>query len=354
MDYIRLLDITNQYPNLPSYVRNNEESVTLFGLYKETNKLDYKLPSIEYIKPIDDLNLRLIFGFRKNVEDKNIKYYTSQKFYSDIEASNIEGNPYFYLQANKVEFIVLVNLEKFISIFEGLKEIENKQGINVKLNNFISSDSSVDCEKLMRYLDWVLSKPSLEEIDTDGVIPADRLAEWETGDFDPIMMKWTFNENKNNTTGNNSSNKQYKVIKIYNIPNAILGNKRYIFKQDPRSNTRNIELTSNQEILEGDSFYGIVIDENFKNNYKLYEVFQADGITKRGFLTIHKNDEITEVKESTTPPNTNEGPRRGPLGQTRRNQNQNNTGEQTPPQTNQQTVNQTRPRGISFGNRTSY
>ena len=65
MDYIRLLDITNQYPNLPSYVRQNEKLVNLFGLYKETNKLEFKMPSIEYIKPVDDLNLRLILDLEK-------------------------------------------------------------------------------------------------------------------------------------------------------------------------------------------------------------------------------------------------------------------------------------------------
>lgn len=210
MDYIRLVDITNQYPNLPSYVRQNEELVNLFGLYKETNKLEFKLPSIKHITPIDDLNLRLIFGFRKNAQDTDVKYYTSQNFYSDMEASNIEGNPYFYLQSNKVEFIVFVDLEKFISSFQKLKEIENKQGINVLLNNFINSDSSIDYEKLMKFLDWVLSKPTLDEIDTDGVIPADKLALWEVGDYDPILMQWSFNKDKD-------SNKKLSTSQIIEI-----------------------------------------------------------------------------------------------------------------------------------------
>lgn len=353
MDYIRLVDITNQYPNLPSYVRQNEKLVNLFGLYKETNKLEFKMPSIEHIKPVDDLSLRLIFGFRKNIEDKNIQYFTSQQFYSDMEASNIEGNPYFYLQSNKVEFIVLVNLEKFISTFEGLKEIENKQGINVNINNFINEDSSVNYERLMRYLNWVLSKPSLDEIDTDGVIPAERLAEWEVGDYDPIMMKWKFSEKKNNTSGNSSSNNHYKLIKIHNIRNAIAGNKRFITKEDPRNS--GVLGFDSPELLEGDSFYGIVIQENFKNVYKVWEIFQSDGVTKIGFLLLHNEDDVVQIKENTSTPTTNEDEQRGPrgirLGNRNRNRGENNIQEQPPQTSEQPQTNPTRPRGINFGNR---
>jgi len=334
MDYIRLVDITNQYPNLPSYVRQNEKLVNLFGLYKETNKLDFKIPSIEHIKPIDDLNLRLIFGFRKNVEDKNIKYYTSQQFYSDMEASNIEGNPYFYLQSNKVEFIVLVNLEKFISIFEGLKEVENKQGINVKLNNFLNSDNSIHYSRLMRFLNWVLSKPELEEIDTDGVIPAKTLAEWEVGDYDPIMMKWTFNSNKDTKSGNSSFGKEYKIIKISNLRNAILRNQRFVYKNNPLKN-ESFEII--EELFEGSTFYGQVEGQNGLST--IYQIFDSTNKIK-GYATFYQNDELIEIKENTSQSATN----------------QNNSTEQT---TNTSTSTQsstppqiTNPRGrINFGNR---
>jgi len=300
MDYIRLVDIRNQYPNLPSYVRKDEKLVNLFGLYKETNKLNFKLPSIEHIKPIDDLNLRLVFGFRKNIQDKDIKYYTSQQFYSDMEASNIEGNPYFYLQSNKVEFIVLVNLEKFISIFEGLKEVENKQGINVNLNNFLNLDNSIDYTKLMRFLNWVLSKSELDEIDTDGVIPADKLAEWKVGDYDPIMMKWTFNSNKDTKSGNSSFGKEYKIIKISNLRNAILGNKRFVYKNNPLKN-ESFEII--EEIFEGSTFYGQVEGQNGLST--IYQIFDSTNKIK-GYATFYQNDELIEIKENTSQSATNQ------------------------------------------------
>lgn len=229
MDYIRLVDISNTYPTLPSYVRQNDTSVNLFGLYKETNKLEFPLPIIEHITPIDDLKLRTIIGFRRNEQDVNIKYYTSQNFYSDMQAANVEGNPYFLTQAIKPEFIVIVNIERFISTFSNLVETENRQGVNIEMNNFIlrnanSSTSgisgtsaisgtsgtsgvnvynlTIDYTSLMKYLDWLLSPSELDDIDTDGVIPAEKLAKWEVGDYDPIMMKWSFNSTKNQTAGN--------------------------------------------------------------------------------------------------------------------------------------------------------
>jgi len=206
MDYIRLIDITNKYPNLPSYVRKNETSGVLLGLYKEVNQLQFKLPTIDFIKPIDDLNLRMIIGVRKNAEDKNIKWFTSQQFYSDMEAANVEANPYFLTQALNIEFLLLVDFDLFLTKFQSLKEIEEKQGILMKFNNFILEDSTIDYKKLIQFLDWVMTEPKLDEIDTDGVIPADKLGIWEVGDYDPIMMKWTYNKTKNNEAGNTIPN----------------------------------------------------------------------------------------------------------------------------------------------------
>lgn len=212
MDYIRLVEITNQYPNLPSYVRNSEKSATLFGLYKETNKLDFVLPSLNHITAVPDLELRFIVGIQKNQKDTDIKYYTSKQFYSDMEASNIEGNPYFLSQAVNPTFIILLDLEKFISTFDGLRETELQQGVNMLLNNFLNTTKNpkekIDYKLLMKFLDWVLSSPKLEELDTDGVIPAEKLAKWEAGDYDPIMMKWTFNSIKNEEAGNTDVNKE--------------------------------------------------------------------------------------------------------------------------------------------------
>lgn len=262
MDYIRLIEISNQYPNLPSYVRKNENSATLFGLYKETNKLDFALPKFEHITPIDNLNLRFIVGVKKNNEDSNIKYFTSQQFYSDMQASNVEGNPYFLYHALNINFFVLVDLEKFLSIFENLKEVESKQGIKMILNNFIKEDNSVEYDKLMNYLDWVLSKPTLDEIDTDGVILADKLGSWQVGDYDPIMMKWTFNDGKNNETGNNQ-NQEQPPKNLPEIKKWKLKRKRNLSQNPMRiySNTEPKKSNRTGIIKEGDTFTGYLFQK---------------------------------------------------------------------------------------------
>jgi len=213
MDYIRLIDISNKYPNLPNYVRQSDKLVNLYGLYRETNKLDFPLPVIDYITPVDDLKLRSIIGLRKNNQDTNIKYYTSQQLYSDMEASNIEGNPYFLNQAINSDFIILIDLEKFISIFEGLKEVENKQGIDMIENNFLNKDGSINYIKCMQYIDWILSKQELDEIDTDGVIPTQKISMWNVGDYDPIMMKWNFNKKTDKEVKDNLPNPTPEIKK---------------------------------------------------------------------------------------------------------------------------------------------
>ncbi len=236
MDYIRLIDITNQYPNLPSYVRDNETSGTLFGLYKETNQLKFKLPSVDFITPIDNLNLRMIIGVRKNLEDTKIKWFTSQQFYSDMEAANVEGNPYFLTQALNVEFLLLIDFDSFIKRFENLKEIEQLQGVLMKLNNFVFQDGSIDYKRLIQYIDWVMTEPKLEEIDTDGVILAEKLGTWEIGDYDPIMMKWSYNDNKNKEAGNEAQPNP--------TPRPEIGNWRLKRKRDLDRNGMGVYNTS--------------------------------------------------------------------------------------------------------------
>jgi hypothetical protein len=317
MDYIRLVDINNTYPNLPSYIRQSDTQVNLFGLYRETNKLEFPLPSIDYITPVDDLKLRTLVGFRRNEQDTNIKYYTSRLFYDDIQASNVEGNPYFLTQAINPRFLIIVDLERFISTFSNLVETENRQGVDIQFNNFISKNGTsgtsgtsgifgtssasgtagtsgtsgtsgvtvynltLDYESLMKYLDWVLSPSELEEIDTDGVIPAEKLAKWEAGDYDPIMMKWSFNKDKD-------AKAKEKIDPP--VPKPTI--ERWIVKRQRDGkrngmgvvNTTNITFTKNGEkrspksirvIKEGQTFSGYLYKKVFNEKHTLWAL-QSD------------------------------------------------------------------------------
>lgn len=303
MDYIRLIDISNQYPNLPSYVRNGEKSATLFGLYKETNKLDFILPSLQNINPIDDLQLRFIVGIRNNDKDIDVKYYTSQQFYSDMEASNIEGNPYFLTQATNLNFIILVDLEKFISTFENLKKIELEQGVNMLLNNFLNTTENpkekINYKLLMKFLDWVITEPKLSELDTDGVIPADTLAQWEVGDYDPIMMKWSFNKDKD--AKSKEENTSQPIIKP-TIEKWRLRRKRDLDRNGmgiyPTINVKNFNIAKKNKadkqmgiIKEGDTFFGYKVKTTDKG-FVIWALQDEGTTTPKGYAYQGRGDTV--------------------------------------------------------------
>ena len=341
MDYIRLVDITNAYPTLPSYVRQSDTQVNLFGLYRETNKLEFPLPAIEYITPVDELKMRTLVGFRRNEQDTNIKYYTSRLFYDDMQASNVEGNPYFLTQAINPRFLIIVDLERFISAFSNLVETENRQGVDIQFNNFISKNGTsgtsgtsgtnvvfgtsgasgtagtsgtsgtsginvysltIDYESLMKYLDWVLSPSELEEIDTDGVIPAEKLAKWEAGDYDPIMMKWSFNKDKD-------AKAKEKIDPP--APNPTIERWKVKRKRDGKRNgmavvnTTKITFTKKGEklqpksirvIKEGDVFSGYQYAKVFNGQYTLWALQSDPNATATEWAYQGPGDEVEKFK----------------------------------------------------------
>lgn len=335
MDYIRLVDISNTYPNLPSYVRKTDDLVNLFGLYRETNKLEFPLPTIEHITPVDDLKLRTLVGIRRNEQDTNIKYYTSRQFYDDMQASNVEGNPYFLTQSLNPKFIIIVNIERFISVFSNLVEKENTQGVDIKFNNFITRNGTsgvsgtngvfgtssvsgtggtsgtsgtsavnvynltIDYQALMKYLDWVLSPSELDDIDTDGVIPAEKLAKWEVGDYDPIMMKWSFNKDKDtkakeSTTPsiNKPTIENWRLIRKRNLdrngmPIHSIADAK-LFNRDNR--TKRIGI-----IKEGETFTGYKY-KTLENGFVIWAIQSTPDSATTGYAYQGKGDNVEKVK----------------------------------------------------------
>ena len=50
MDYIRLQNLTNKYPQIGNYIPRPTGDAILYGLYDETNKIDFKLKEFEKVK----------------------------------------------------------------------------------------------------------------------------------------------------------------------------------------------------------------------------------------------------------------------------------------------------------------
>jgi len=184
MEYYRLYDLRNQYPEIGNYITTLPGKVNLYGIYSETNVLPIDVKSLDGIKFVRDTSFRFIVNIKQKQEDTSGLLYTSEKYFKNLESSIKESNPYFVNSSLNDIFVVDVFLESFISLFESFIPKENSAGVNVLKNNFINKDKSIDYDSFVKFLDWVVNPPNLKEIDTNGVIPPELLINFTTFEID--------------------------------------------------------------------------------------------------------------------------------------------------------------------------
>ena len=119
------------------------------------------------IKTLPDINFRFILSIKKNKSDSNPQLYTSDKFYNELASSYWENNPYMVGNAIKSEAIVSIVYDDYIKKLNTFKLLELNAGtIGVKVNKNIfvefneNSDPTINLDDLVRYIDWVVTKPS--------------------------------------------------------------------------------------------------------------------------------------------------------------------------------------------------
>lgn len=197
MEYKKLFELQNTYPNVESY-KEEGSRIALNGLYPETNKILFAKPLLDSITPVSESSFRFILKVLKNDKDENPKFFTSEKYYADLKASIKENNPYFPLESIKREFIVSINLDEILVRYSKLKPIEEKWGVLVEKNIFLS-ENGIDYEKFVKYVDWVVTKPDALDIDTGGVLPAETIATWTSSSLDTKTLTYS-NQNTQTTT----------------------------------------------------------------------------------------------------------------------------------------------------------
>ena len=198
MEYISLFNLQNQYPSINNYIKQATGNVKLEGLYisdpkyyelfvrnnGNVNSAEYRYNSIIFDKP--DLSLdnvvvvpKTSFSFvlcvKATSSDTIPKYYTSDQFYKKLKSSASDGNPYFIGRALDKQFLIEYNLEECIKIVKDL--LKNETDNNVTLGNhiFIKSDNSIDYNKLVQYIDWLVSSVSPNDSLNGGVLKVEQL-----------------------------------------------------------------------------------------------------------------------------------------------------------------------------------
>jgi hypothetical protein len=289
MNYIRVNNLTNKYPNTRSYKLQPNNKTSLFGVYTDINVIDFNLFDFEKVIPISgisnkgifvisyspstnfidslnnvvetplDINLsnRFIKGLNPaedvkiqssfvkqnsknriinkttNIEENRIevnllnsrasrsnvisnidflggesnlqaKLFCSVSYYNDLIQSKQDGLPYFVNSSFRPEFVITINVDDLIKLKNSLTAEELEDGTLVYRHNFIKGNS-IYYEALIKYIDWTLTEPTLNEIGANSVIPANLLMEYERGEFDKKRGNFNTNpdQSSNSTTTEN-------------------------------------------------------------------------------------------------------------------------------------------------------
>jgi methyl-accepting chemotaxis protein len=191
MEYKPLSDFSNTYPNTDNYIKlalGNQ--MQLKGLYPEKNLYSWPISTFNdetkdvFIKPVTGTSFRFILGIKDSLASDTTYYYTSEQFYNDMETALIEPNPYFITKALDERFFLTITLDKLIELFNNLKLIDISVGVFQIRNIFIGQTNVIDYEALVRYIDWVVGEVNPLDFDNNGVLPTEKVAEYEIGEYD--------------------------------------------------------------------------------------------------------------------------------------------------------------------------
>lgn len=191
MEYIPLTALQNTYPSPSSYTKGpGINKITLKGVFPQ-NSYPFSLIPFNQLTVVDDTSFRFIVALYNNRTDGVlIDLITSRAFFNDIVKSSESNNPYFLNSALDPRTHVNLYLDNLNQTYREQIELEREIGVKMELNLFYDSEGLPNYESLVKYIDWVVSKSELDEVDTDGVLPTNLLSRYELGDFNEETFEW--------------------------------------------------------------------------------------------------------------------------------------------------------------------
>jgi hypothetical protein len=202
MEYVSIFNLPNQYPSINNYIKQATGNVKLEGLYisdpnyyelfarnnGNVNSVDYQYNSIIFDKPEIPLNkivtvpktsFSFVLAVKNNSSDTVPRYFTSEQFFTKLKNSAEDGNPYFIGRALNTEFLVEYNLEESVKIVKDLLMDEMEDNVTLGNHIFIKSDNSIDYNKLVEYIDWLVAPISPNDSVNGGVIKSEQLINYD-------------------------------------------------------------------------------------------------------------------------------------------------------------------------------
>ena len=184
MEYKDIFLLQNPYPSVTNYDTLDNSNIVLSGVYPQ-NFIEFTIPPFSDIEVVENTTFRFVLAIKETSLSDDTRYFTSPNFYSDLESSKLDNNPYHLQTALDEGLFVNISLDKQIELFNQLKLIDYGTGVKMNQNIFLLNDNTVDYVTLVQYIDWVVSKADPLDNDNNGVIPGEKIADFEIGKFDP-------------------------------------------------------------------------------------------------------------------------------------------------------------------------
>lgn len=185
-----------------------ETNIVLTGRYPE-NKLNFPKFDLSKIEPREDVNFNFILRVIGPLDGKQ-KVFTSQKIYDYLMDAYQRNIP--FPQLPYLSEVVQLNLRPILEKVEELNKLDSAFGVFVENNIMAVSEisgsvTSINYDNLLKYVDWVVSKPGLNY--DERLIPVQ-----EISSFTPIIEEdepstgetETAEENTTNNNEGNTSN----------------------------------------------------------------------------------------------------------------------------------------------------
>ena len=155
---------------------NVSGEIVIKGQYPQ-NEISFDKFSFSDIKAFSSVSFQFILLVSDN---SGQKYFTSKDFLNKLKSANKRNEPFLQLESLNPASIVRVDLRQSLNLIDELRALEEKEGTSVSFNTYINKSGTIDYQKLVEYIDWVVSKPS-ENYD-DRIIPASFLSNYTTND----------------------------------------------------------------------------------------------------------------------------------------------------------------------------
>jgi hypothetical protein len=191
MKYIPLSSLQNPYPTISKY-RNEVNSVSIDGFYPE-NSLNIPVTDFTQLGIISGT----LFRFIVKTDDGNL--YTSDSFYNDLVRAKQSKNPYFINTVLNPKTFIEISLSQLRQTFEKRIIEESKWNVTCIFNNLFEGDGSLNIQRFGEYIDWVVSKPQLNDIIDNGVLNSSIISRFDIEEFNIENIGETTNTNGNDT-----------------------------------------------------------------------------------------------------------------------------------------------------------